>query len=273
VNKKLVILIPVIILVAIAAILVFNIKKGKVSLSIQSANLSASVPLVNQAKDLEAKGDLLGAKGVYQKLVSDFPNSPEVMNWQKKIEGINISLLFSSVITPKSVLYEIKPGDTLTKIAKEHKTTTELIKKSNNLTSDAIMPGKKIKVYNAPFTIFVDKSQNILYLKSDEEIFKTYAVATGRNNCTPVGTFKIANKIVNPTWFKKGKVIPAGDPENILGTRWMGFDSVPDYGIHGTTDPQSIGKQSTSGCVRMLNSDVEELYMIIPAGTEVTIVD
>ena len=139
-NKKLVILIPVIILVAIAAILVFNIKKGKVSLSIQSANLSASVPLVNQAKDLEAKGDLLGAKGVYQKLVSDFPNSPEVMNWQKKIEGINISLLFSSVITPKSVLYEIKPGDTLTKIAKEHKTTTELIKKSNNLTSDAIMP-------------------------------------------------------------------------------------------------------------------------------------
>jgi len=145
--------------------------------------------------------------------------------------------------------------------------------KSNKLAPESLTPGRKIKVWNAPFNILVDKSQNILYLKSDEEIFKTYNVATGKDNCTPVGTFKIANKIVNPTWFKKGKVIPAGDPENILGTRWMGFDTAPSYGIHGTTEPQSIGKQATSGCVRMLNQEVEELYSIIPVGTEVNIVD
>ncbi|MBM3248214.1 MAG: L,D-transpeptidase, partial [Candidatus Omnitrophica bacterium] len=57
-----------------------------------------------------------------------------------------------------------------------------------------------------------------------------------------------------------------------LGTRWMGFD-IPEYGIHGTTEPESIGKQATKGCVRMINKDVEELYSILPVGTEVTIID
>jgi lipoprotein-anchoring transpeptidase ErfK/SrfK len=272
VNKKLLIIIPVIVVLVVATLVAFNIKKGKVILTLKAGNLSASVPLLNQAKDLEAKGDLLSEKTVYQKLVSDFSNSPEVMSWQKKIEDINTKSLFSPAITPKSVLYEVKPGDTLTKIAKEYKTTADLIKKSNNLSSDALASGKKIKVWTAPFTILVDKSQNTLYLKSDEEIFKTYVVSTGKNNCTPVGTFKIVNKLMNPTWFKEGKVIPAGSPDNILGTRWLGFD-IPKYGIHGTTDPQSLGKQVTSGCVRMSNSDVEELYIIIPVGTEVTIVD
>ncbi len=272
-NKKLLIIIPTLIVLVIVGVLVLNIKKCRIGLSVAGSNLSQALPLINQAKELEAKGNLVEARSVYQKLVSDFSNSPEVMNWQKRLEELNMKLLFSTAITLKSVLYEIKPGDTLTKIAKEHKTTVELIKKSNNLSNDAISPGKKIKIWTAAFTIFVDKSQNSLYLKTDEDIFKSYVVATGRDNCTPVGTFKIATKLVNPTWFKDNEVIPAGDPRNILGSRWMGFDVAPSYGIHGTTEPQSIGKQSTSGCVRMLNSDVEELYTIIPVGTEVTIVD
>ena len=45
------------------------------------------------------------------------------------------------------------------------------------------------------------------------------------------------------------------------------------YGIHGTTDPASIGAQVTAGCVRMSNPEVEELYAIVPEGTEVVIVD
>jgi lipoprotein-anchoring transpeptidase ErfK/SrfK len=118
----------------------------------------------------------------------------------------------------------------------------------------------------------VDKSQNTLILKANEEFFKAYTVATGRDNSTPTGVFKIVNKLENPTWFKAGKVIPAGNGENILGSRWLGL-SVRGYGIHGTTDPASLGKQVTDGCVRMSNSDVEELYKIVALNCEVTIVD
>lgn len=176
------------------------------------------------------------------------------------------------MITPKSITYQIRPGDTLNKIAREHKTTVELIMKSNHINDSLIVPGRKLKIWNAPFSILVDKSQNTLLLKSDEEVIKTYIVSTGKNNCTPAGTFKITNKLLNPTWFKSGAILPPGSAENVLGTRWMGFD-LAGYGIHGTTEPKELGKQVTQGCVRLSNSDVEELYSIVPPGTEVTIVD
>lgn len=228
--------------------------------------------MLSQAREQEAKGNLMAARDFYLKLTGEYPGAQDIMKWQKKAEELNISLLFSPTLTPKSILYEIKPGDTLIKISREFKTTPELIKKSNNMPDDKIMPGRKIKVWTAPFNIFVDKSQNTLILKSDDEVIKTYTVSTGANNSTPVGTFKIVNKLKDPTWFKAGAVVPAGSPENILGTAWLGID-VPGYGIHGTTEPESLGRQVTQGCVRMANPDVDELYIIVPVGTEVTIVD
>lgn len=271
-NKKLWLIIVGCFLIGLLVSVFLNTKKGSMLLNMKKGNVGSLSSLLNQAKDLETKGDLLGAKMIYQRLISEFPNSVEIMSWQKKGEDINIKLLFSPAITAKCIFYQIKPGDTLTKIAKEFKTTVELIKKSNAISDDKILPGRKIKVWTAPFSILIDKSQNTLILKTDEEIVKTYIVSTGINNSTPVGNFKIANKLPNPTWFKAGAVVPAGSPENILGSRWLGFD-LAGYGIHGTTEPQSLGKQVTQGCVRMSNPDVEELYTIVPVGTEVTIVD
>jgi hypothetical protein len=264
VNKKIGIIILVSLLV-LGAVVALNLKKTRVGLPVKLAKIS-------QAKELETRGGLLEARVAYQGLINDFPESGEVMQWQKKVEDINIKLLFSPVITSGSLLYEIKPQDTLDKIARQFKTTVELIMKSNNLSNDKIILGKKIKVWNVPFSILVDKSQNTLILKTQEEVVKTYIVSTGVNNSTPVGNFKIVNKLINPTWFKAGTVVPAGSPENILGVRWLGLD-IAGYGIHGTTYPQSLGKQVTQGCVRMSNSDVIELYTIVPVGTEVIIVD
>lgn len=271
-NRRLWLIITAVLIILAAFFILFSINKKALPLAIKQNRANPASDLLIQAKDLELKGKLLDAKSIYQRLINEFPSSAEIMNWQKKAEELNIKLLFSPLIIPKSALYEIKPGDTLIKIATEFKTTPELIMKSNRLPSDKISPGKKIRVWTAPFTVVVDKSQNILILKSDEEIIKTYIVSTGANNSTPTGTFKIINKLQNPTWFKAGAVVPAGSPENILGSRWLGFN-LPGYGIHGTTDPQSLGRQVTQGCVRMSNTEVEELYSIIPAGTEVTIVD
>jgi lipoprotein-anchoring transpeptidase ErfK/SrfK len=118
----------------------------------------------------------------------------------------------------------------------------------------------------------VDKSQNLLFLKRNGEVVKTYVVSTGKDNSTPIGTFKIVNKLENPTWYKAGAVIPPDSPDNILGSRWLGFD-LKGYGIHGTTEPNNLGEQVTLGCVRMKNQEVEELFDIVPLGTEVIIID
>ena len=184
--------------------------------------------------------------------------------------------LFNSLMSKdsdsKSVIYEVLPGDNLTKISKKHQVTIGLIKRVNGLSTDVIRPGMKLKIPTAKFSVVVDKSQNILILKADEEVLKTYTVSTGTNNSTPVGVFKATDKLVDPTWYKAGAVVPPGSAENVLGTRWIGIDK-PGYGIHGTTEPEKLGQQVTAGCVRMKNEEVEELYDLIPAGTEITIVD
>ena len=220
----------------------------------------------------ENKGDLLKAKDSYQKIIEKFPASANIARTQEAIENINVKMLFSPTVANDVVVYEVQKGDSLARIAKRFNTTIDLIVKANNLKATQINVGKKLKITKAKFSIFVDKSQNILTLKGDGNIVKTYRVSTGQNNSTPVGTFKIINKIIDPPWYTTGAVIPAGSPKNILGTRWMGI-SAQSYGIHGTTDPQSIGQSVTAGCVRMKNADVEELYSIVPEGTEVVIVD
>lgn len=180
--------------------------------------------------------------------------------------------LFSKAPDAQSTVYTVKSGDNFTLIAKKHGVTIDLIKKVNGLESDRLVPDMKLKIPTQRFSLVVDKSQNTLLLKGDEEILKTYVVSTGTNNSTPVGVFKITDKIINPTWYKAGAVVPPGAAENELGARWLGI-SQKGYGIHGTIRPEQLGQQATAGCVRMSNSEVEELYAIVPSGTEVTILD
>ena len=229
-------------------------------------------PYMKEADMAFLNGDYLEAQKLYKQAQSMTEDVVSLKDIQKKLEDVNIKIIFSPSMNKCSAKYTVKPNDSLAKIAKDYNTTVELIKRANNLSRDVIRPGDEFKINNCSFAIVVDKSQNLLFLKSGDEIIKTYVVSTGKNNSSPVGTFKIVNKQVNPTWFKAGAVVPPESPENILGTRWMGFD-LKSYGIHGTTDPEALGKQVTAGCVRMRNSEVEELYDMVPMGTEVIIVD
>ncbi len=220
----------------------------------------------------DARGELLRERDMYNNLLDKFPASDSASKARVGLDQINMKILFSPVPDPDSFTHEITKGDSLSKIAKKYNTTVDLLMKTNNLKDGSIKTGRKLKVTKLKFSISVDKSQNILTLKGDGKVFKTYQVATGINNRTPVGDFKIINKVVDPVWYAQQAVVPAGSPKNILGSRWMGISS-SGYGIHGCTDPSSIGKQTTAGCVRMHNSDVEELYAVVPIGTEVLMED
>lgn len=215
---------------------------------------------------------LVEAQKIYRKLIQDFPESVLIARAEEKLGNVNVALLWSPVVGDLDVVYEVQPGDTLGKIASSNNTTVEFLKKANELTTDLIRVHQKLKIPKGHFNIVVDKSQNRLLLTTNDQFVKGYTVSTGKENSTPVGTFKIVNKLKDPVWYKQGAVVPPDSPENILGSRWLGLDK-EGYGIHGTTEPQNIGLQVTAGCVRMANQDVEELYAIVPVGTEVTIVD
>jgi len=234
--------------------------------------MEAQKALLEIAGIYEDNGDVANQKQVYNRLIQNYPDSELTKETKEELWAMNLEILFVRSPGENSFLYSVEPGDSLYKIAKKHNTTVDLIMKSNGLSGSLIKPGMKLKIIKADFNIIVSKSNTLLTLKSADEVVKEYPIGIGDNNSTPVGEFKIVNRIVDPVWYKTGAIVAAGSPENILGTRWLGI-SEPGYGIHGTTDTQPITQQKTQGCVRMMNEDVEELFMIVPVGTRVVIND
>lgn len=207
------------------------------------------------------------------KIESEYKNHLSVTQTVAKEgpEELDIELLFSSSPIEESMIYEVKPGDSLYSIAKKTGTTVGLIKTSNKLEGSNIRAGQRLKIIEGEFKIVVNVSNNTLTLFLNDKLVKIYPVGTAKYRNTPIGEFEIINRIVNPTWYAPDGVYPYGDPKNILGTRWMGINE-PSYGIHGTTEPELIGKYVSAGCIRMYNKDVEELFKIVPVGTKVSII-
>ncbi len=223
-----------------------------------------------QARELKAAGKLADARAALQP-AADAPNSPDTV--VDLLGEIDTQILFTPTPAPEKVDYTIVAGDSLGKLAKKFSTTIDLIKKSNNLTRDVIRIGDRLRIYQGHFAVEISKSTNTLRLTDAGKLFKRYRVGTGQYAKTPVGEFQVTTRIESPPWWRSdGTTIPFGDPENILGTHWLGLN-VPGYGIHGTWETNSIGKQATAGCIRLLNNDVAELYAILPVGATVTIRD
>jgi len=112
---------------------------------------------------------------------------------------------------------------------------------------------------NLKYDIMIDLTESMLYLFENNKLIKKYPVAQGKSRTpSPIGIWYITNKARN--WGSG------------FGTRWMGLN-VPwgVYGIHGTNKPGSIGHRASAGCFRMRNSDVEELYSIVPYKTRVVV--
>jgi len=105
-----------------------------------------------------------------------------------------------------------------------------------------------------------------LALIENGQVVKIYDTAVGAPaSPTPAGTYKIAQRVPNPTWYgPAGQVVGPGKG-NPVGTRWMGL-SRKGYGIHGTNNPKSIGKRASHGCIRMRNRDVEDLFERVAVG-------
>ncbi|CAG5088378.1 L,D-transpeptidase, YkuD-like Spore protein [Thermobacillus xylanilyticus] len=111
----------------------------------------------------------------------------------------------------------------------------------------------------APLEIIVDKANHRLALVSGNVILRNYEVGLGGDR-TPEGVFVISEKVKNPNGREDGE----------FGSRGMTLSDT-DYAIHGTNEPDSIGRDDSLGCIRMAKEDLEELYDMTPLGTRVTI--
>ncbi len=238
--------------------------------------------LLEMGKIAERKGNQIEARDYYKRACSEAAWGSET--WEKaadELGRINVALIFSSEPTPESMVYTVEKGDSLVSIGVKLNTTLGLLTRANGLSENSVLSvGQRLKYTPKDFHIFIERSTCTLYLMDKDGLFKRYKVGLGMpGHETALGKYKIGNKQKDPTWFKPGAgEIPAGDPANELGTRWMPLipleDSLPtDLGIHGTIRPETVGGYYSQGCARLKNEDVEELYDLVVRSTPVDIVE
>lgn len=211
------------------------------------------------------------------------------------------TLTFSPRVFPGDITadtYVIQSGDVLGAIPKREgfRVDHRLIQRINRIENPRrIRPGQKLKVLYGPFHIRIDKSDFRLDVFADQTdtggnrlYIRSFPVGLGEFDSTPVGAWRIpprsiGEKLINPGWTnpRTNETFKPDDPNNPIGEFWIPLEGVDQrtqgvsgYGIHGTIEPESIGKEMSMGCVRMGPEDIALVYeMVVQEMTTVEIVN
>lgn len=136
-----------------------------------------------------------------------------------------------------------------------------------------------IRLDEAPGTIIVDTGRKFLYLVLGKGKALRYGIGVAREGFEWSGTYRISNKREWPGWtppaemLKRRPELPRympGGPNNPLGARALYIGSTL-YRIHGTNEPWTIGGKVSSGCIRLINDDVIDLYERVKIGAKVIV--
>lgn len=151
--------------------------------------------------------------------------------------------------------------------------------------ADADSPGALVRQVvdyasrQAPGTVIIDTGSTFLYLVLNDRQAMRYGIGVGREGFTWSGEQTVARKAEWPDWHPPTEMIGrqpylprfmAGGPGNPLGARAM-YLGETEYRIHGTNKPDTIGKRVSSGCIRLTNEDVMDLYERVKVGAKVIV--
>jgi hypothetical protein len=201
-----------------------------------------------------------------------------------RLTALNRRLVFGPEVVaedPFSRRYVVGPGDRLGGIVSRESLAVDwrFIMRINRMVSErSLRVGQRLKLVTGPFHAVVDKSDYRLdlYLGSgaDRVFVASFPVGLGEFDQTPVGRFRVRprSKLINPQWTnpRTGQRYSGDDPANPIGERWIGLSGDDEatrdlmgYGIHGTIEPESIGRSESMGCIRMLPDDIELIFEVL----------
>jgi hypothetical protein len=236
-----------------------------------------------QAKFLRADGKLVEARDLLSDVYLNHRMTHEQrMRLADELEPLSFEILRSHSILEDGQLYEVEPGDVLVKIARPFRVPPEFVMKINGIKrASSIRPRQELKLVQGPFDVLAELAEFELTVLHHGKFVRLFSIGIGtRENPTPTGLFKVGTKLEKPAYFptatdhlRRGSIppggIPSGDPDNPLGSRWI--DIGLGYGIHGTNEPDTVGRESSRGCIRLRNEDVEEVYDMLTEGSRVLI--
>ncbi len=247
------------------------------------------------AREKTAAGDLVAAREVLNNaLIAGTLSNTETLEAKKQIAEISKTLIFSSRRMPNDpwiISHMVESGEVFAKLGSMNGLTASFLQQINSITdARKLRSGYSIKIVKGPFYVVVTKHAFTmdLYLGAPSGAgsmyITTYRVGLGTDDSTPTGTWIVepGKKLPHPTYYPpagQGPVIEAEDPKNPLGKYWIGLKGVDgqsvgrtSYGIHGTIEPESIGKQASLGCIRLLNQDVAQLFALLVEGKSTVVV-
>jgi LysM repeat protein len=270
-----------------------NTPAPKAPVLLASAAAPVGSPLA-QARVKMDGGDLLAARGILNSaLAGGQLSSADAASARHLIATISQTVFFSNARIkddPFQTLYQVQGGDRLSRIADRHAVTWELLCRINGLSDPKkLRAGQSIKVPTGPFHCVITKKDYRLdvYLGSPGEagsvLVISFMVGLGKDNSTPAGAWIIAQggKVHPATYYSpRGEgVIAPDDPKNPLGGYWMGLTGIAgnaleknSYGIHGTIEPDTVGKQASMGCIRLRHDDIAFLYDLLVDGKSKVVV-
>lgn len=244
-------------------------------------------------RQLLAAGDLVGARSALSRVLADPRTSEsERQSLRGELARISDELVFSPRVAaadPFTTMYTVVKNDGLERISRKTGSAGHwrLIQRVNRLSDPrGIREGQTLKIVKGPFHALVSKSafRMDVYMgdpgkPADWVYVRSFPVGLGADNGTPTGTFvvKTNSKLENPYWVnpRTGEQFHKDDPKNPIGERWIGLQgqgeaaAVVGIGIHGTIEPDSIGKERSMGCIRLGVEEVELVYDLLSEGVSV----
>ena len=237
--------------------------------------------LIDEGMRQAAAGQLVAARQTLSMALEQLdPYSDDATAARKKLGEINETLVFSPTVAgndPFARSHKIQSGEMLSTIAKPLGVDWRFIARINDIKDPSrIQAGQPVKIITGRFHVVVRKAsyELDLYLGdgSDRVYVRTFSVGLGELDSTPVGRFAVSSRVPNPDWKnpRTGEYFDRNDPKNPIGEFWIGIKGIEEktrdmqgYGVHGTIDPASIGKQASMGCVRMLADDIALVYEVM----------
>ncbi|MCX5661596.1 MAG: L,D-transpeptidase family protein [Planctomycetota bacterium] len=260
--------------------------------STQSSSTQPGSPFSRGMKLIELGNSIEGRQVLSQALADPGLDAYDAQAIRDTLASVNRSLIFSKTVTPGDPLteaYVVQPGDYLSRIAPKHKIPYEFLEIVNNTPANRIRLGQKLKLVHGPFEAVVSKSayRMDMFLPGPDGVrlyIRSFQVGLGESGSTPLGKWlvKSGGKVKNPAWTnpRTNESYSPTDPKNPIGKYWLALEGLDEsnkklqgYGVHGTIDPDSIGKQASMGCVRLRDDDIAMVYTMLSEGlSEVTIV-
>lgn len=261
----------------------------------RAAQTSGSAgPQLSRGMNMIREGRLVqGRRELSQLLLADDGSlsALDAQTVRDTLSSVNKQLVFSDQVVPGDPLaesYTVQRGDYLSVIAPRYGTPYQFIELINNTPAKQLQAGKPIKLIKGPFHARISKQdfRMDIFLNDVDgspQYIRSFTVGLGESDSTPMGAFiiKSGSKVTDPSWRnpRTGEFFAKSDPKNPIGEYWLALkgtdvqtEGVTGYGLHGTVDPSSIGREASMGCIRLRDKDIKLVFNLLESGQSTVVI-